>query len=158
MMNKYKFSLNEIILLENNFKRDNQITHSENYTHNVQIEVESNINDKDKCLNVFLTVKYIGGIQGNGEIKNKEVESQIKMAGLFSYIDAEKGLTIDQFSNINGPAIIFPFVREHLGNLSIKAGIKAILLPPFDFVSNSKKIKKDSDTKSTPSPQTSIDQ
>ena len=42
-------------------------------------------------------------------------------------------LTDDKFKAINAPAIIYPFIREHLHNLCQKSGIPNVLLPTVNF-------------------------
>jgi len=42
------------------------------------------------------------------------------------------------FGNVNGAAIIYPYIREHLTSLSVKAGVGIILLPPANFAAYNK--------------------
>jgi preprotein translocase subunit SecB len=42
----------------------------------------------------------------------------------------------DEFGKINGAAIIFPYIREHITNIFLEAGIGAIILPPVNFTKN----------------------
>lgn len=56
------------------------------------------------------------------------------MVGIFECIgESPLKSDYDAFGRVNGAAIIFPYVREHITNLSIKAGIGSILLPPVNF-------------------------
>lgn len=48
--------------------------------------------------------------------------------------DVDDQKILQQFADINGPAIIFPFLREHLASMSLKAGIPPIMLPPINFI------------------------
>ena len=73
-------------------------------------------------------VYYHAGVSGN-----KEIDSSMKISGEFECIGSE-GLSIENFAKINAPAIIFPFIRENLASISMKAGIPTILLPPINFV------------------------
>ena len=59
---------------------------------------------------------------------------RVVMGGQFRIEHSANSLPIDDFININAPAIIFPFIREHIANLSIKSLLPAILLPPINFV------------------------
>ena len=57
------------------------------------------------------------------------------MVGIFECpTETDVQLSIENFSKVNAPAIIFPFVREHLASVSMKAGINPILLPAVNFV------------------------
>jgi preprotein translocase subunit SecB len=69
-----------------------------------------------------------------GELKaDNKIEAKVKMLGNFEYAE-DSSLSVEDFSKINAPAILFPFVREHLASVSMKAGISPILLPPVNFV------------------------
>jgi preprotein translocase subunit SecB len=58
---------------------------------------------------------------------------EVSMRGLFER-SGETALSSDQFGKVNGPAILFPFVREHLANLTLRANLPPILLPTINFV------------------------
>lgn len=63
------------------------------------------------------------------------------MLGVFEFGE-NLSLPLESFANINAPAIIFPYIREHLSNVSMKAGIQPILLPPINFVQLAKDKQK----------------
>lgn len=66
------------------------------------------------------------------------------MVGLFT-VPNNSPLPIEVFTNVNAPAIIFPFLREHLASISMKAGIQPIMLQPVNFVKNSEVEKNESE-------------
>ena len=123
------FKIVNLLLLENNFKRESTVTFEQDKissTVNVAVNVQV-VNNK---IFVTETLKY--------EQKSRdliEVSAEIKMVGVFEKI-GEVGLDLERFGQINGAAIIFPYIREHLTNLSAKAGIGMIILPPFNFTKN----------------------
>jgi preprotein translocase subunit SecB len=43
-------------------------------------------------------------------------------------------MDLESFGKVNGAAIIYPYIREQLSNISLKAGIGNIILPPANFV------------------------
>jgi preprotein translocase subunit SecB len=58
----------------------------------------------------------------------------VRMVGLFEAdIDLEDTV-IDQFVRVNCPAIIFPYVREIVSNLTQRAGFPPLYLPVINFV------------------------
>jgi len=70
------------------------------------------------------------------EYRDKEqVKATISMVGIFEKF-GDSPLNLEQFGNVNAAAIIFPYIREHLSNLSAKAGLGLIFLPPFNFSKN----------------------
>ena len=82
--------------------------------------------------------------------KNIKVDLQIKTRnedgpflfnivyeGSFEIISEEKPsqLEIDKIGTINCAAIIYPYLREHLADLTRRAGVPPFHLPPVNFVS-----------------------
>ncbi|AUD03269.1 hypothetical protein CWM47_16365 [Spirosoma pollinicola] len=56
------------------------------------------------------------------------------MGGQFLVIDGTDQSILDNFADINGPAILFPFVREIIASLTARAGIPTVLVQPLNFV------------------------
>lgn len=128
VQNNQEYNFNNVILIESNFKRvpDVNSTSSE-YKNNLTIDLESQ--KSDNILSVFLTVKIVSGVE-----EVIDVEIQVKMVGIFQKNESINQIDIDTFGKVNAPAIIFPFIREHIASLTTKAGIPTILLPPINFV------------------------
>ena len=55
------------------------------------------------------------------------------MIGVFVK-EGDVPLPLEDFGNVNGAAIIFPYIREQFSNLALKAGLGFIILPPINFV------------------------
>ncbi|WP_338762038.1 protein-export chaperone SecB [Bernardetia sp. ABR2-2B] len=129
MEQKQNFTLHNVILMESSFKRTAQVSFSdEDFKGDISIGVENEKNGLN--LTVSLTVEYKAGIEN----EEPQIQSLIKMIGNFQCPETEIELSVDSFAKVNAPAIIFPFVREHLASVSMKAGINPILLPPVNFV------------------------
>ncbi len=125
-MFKNQYKLNNIILLESHFRREPDIKINDHIKDVININVEHR--QDNRILFVILTMNF--------ELKDKEkvyIEAKIAMLGIFE-IPEEPVLPEEDFAKINAPAIIFPFVREHLANVSIKAGLQPILIQPINFV------------------------
>lgn len=75
-------------------------------------------------LNVILSAKTEQG--------ENVLSASVDMDGIFEIEDG--GIDIDYIANVNGAAIIYPFIRQHLADLTIKAGSGSLLIPPFNFV------------------------
>lgn len=123
---KSGFEINGIILLESNFRRTPEVEFSDGTDDDLDISV--NVDTTGNMVVVEETVSFIRRFE---EIE--QVTIVVKMVGLFEKIGDESSLKIENFANVNGPAIIFPFIREHISNLSLKAGIGAIVIPPINF-------------------------
>jgi len=120
------FKITNLILLESNFKREASVTFEQSKISNT-VNVDVNVQVTDKTIFVTESLSYS---QKSAEIV--EVTADIKMVGIFEKI-GESELDLEQFGQVNGAAIIFPYIREQLTNLSAKAGIGLIVLPPFNF-------------------------
>lgn len=140
MSSKSSFIFEEIYLLESSFKR-NPIVDFRNpaFKNRVNITVEHQLM-LDNRLNITILLDFWAGTS-----RIKEISSKIKMTGVF--IKGEDSvLTVEQFAKANGPAIMFPFLREHLASITTKAGISPVLLPAVNFIklAEENKIKRKS--------------
>lgn len=120
------FKITNLILLESNFKREASVTFEQSKISNT-VNVDVNVQVTGNTIFVTESLSYS---QKSDEIV--EVTADIKMVGIFEKI-GESELDLEQFGHVNGAAIVFPYIREQLTNLSAKAGIGIIVLPPFNF-------------------------
>jgi preprotein translocase subunit SecB len=120
------FKINNLLLLESDFSRIINVTFDNpDVIQSVDVDVQIEVNDNTVI--VSEVVKY-------NQIFNdvKEVSATIKMVGVFEKF-GDSPLDLEGFGNVNGAAIIFPYIREHLTNLTSKAGLGLIIIPPFNF-------------------------
>lgn len=117
-----------IILAESDFKRIPKIQIDGKEKTEVKIQIGMSIDNKANNLISEVTANisqtYEAVIQ---------VQAKIKMVGIFNQSD----LSVEEkqnFLRINAPAIVFPFVREHLMSLTVKAGLPVIIINPVNFV------------------------
>ena len=130
------FKIQNIILLEVNFKRINEVKFGDDLDNNLNINIEVNL--AGDIVNVVETANFVQ--KNNDGIE--QVIIMVKMIGIFQREGDAAISDMDKFGQINGAAIIFPFIREHISNLSLKACIPAIMLPPVNFVSLYERRKK----------------
>ncbi len=62
--------------------------------------------------------------------KDSPVRMKVVVEGIFSGEDYKQ---LKKFSKINAPAHLFPFVREIIGNSTIRANLPPLLLPPINL-------------------------
>ena len=124
------FKIVNLLLLESNFKRESTVTFEQDKITNSVI-VDVNVQIVNETVFVTETLKYEQKVADQ-----LEVSAEIKMVGVFEKT-GESQLDLQQFGNVNGAAIIFPYIREQLSNLSAKAGIGLVILPPFNFTKSS---------------------
>lgn len=124
------FRIENLILLESNFKRVANVTfNTPDILQNIDVDVNVNV-DNDM---IFVTEK-VHYMQKYNDVD--EVDCTITMAGIFKKIGKSELQDLEQFGHVNAAAIIFPYIREHLSNLSSKAGLGLIILPPANFTKN----------------------
>ena len=120
------FRISNLVLLESTFHRESNVTFN-NSEIKQDINVDVGVSIMENNIFVTETVTF-------NQIFNEivEVSASIKMIGVFERF-GETHLELEEFGKVNGAAIIFPYIREHLTNLSAKAGLGLIFLPPANF-------------------------
>jgi len=69
------------------------------------------------------------------EVKDEGELFNIKctMIGFFSVIEGKENMGLREYSNINAPAAIFPYIREIIASTSIRAEIPPVVIPPTNL-------------------------
>ncbi|MFA5518697.1 MAG: protein-export chaperone SecB [Spirochaetota bacterium] len=115
---------NSIILVESIFKRKPRIPKEQDIK--LSFDVKNSISEDQQNLVTEVTA-----------IINSEEEpvfAKVTYVGLFS-VGEDKNLDLKDFSEINAPAILFPYIREEIHTRMLKAGLpKSLILPPINFV------------------------
>ena len=75
------------------------------------------------------------------EIKDEDNLFGIKctMIGIFSVITGNENMTLQEFSQKNAPALVFPYIREVIASTTTRAGIPAVIIPPINLSAIDKK-------------------
>jgi len=68
------------------------------------------------------------------ENEDKSLRIQVGIIGIF---ESDVDLTKEKsFIEVNAPAIIFPYIRAYVSNLTSMSGIQPILLPTYNMTKN----------------------
>ena len=120
------FRILNILLLESSFNRVQNVEFN-NPEIKQEVNVDVNVSVNGNTVGVAEQVNY-------KQIFNDvdQVTASIKMAGVFEKT-GDSPLDLEQFGQVNGAAIIYPYIREHLSSLSAKAGLGLIFLPPVNL-------------------------
>jgi len=62
--------------------------------------------------------------------KNRPFIMSVSVEGAFTGENFEE---LESFSKVHAPAHLFPFIREIIGNTTMKANMPPLLLPPFNL-------------------------
>jgi len=115
---------NSIILAESIFKRKPKIPKEQDIK--LSFDVKNSISEDQQNLVTEVTATI------NSE--EEPIYAKVTYIGLFS-VGEDKNLDLKDFSEINAPAILFPYIREEIHTRMLKAGLpKSLILPPINFV------------------------
>lgn len=98
------------------------------------VSFETGVGGRDNKINVRLKTTVVNMKDGS-----EQYRIEVSMIGVFERNGNSQISTDEEFGRVNGAAIIFPFVREHIANIALKAGLGSIILPPVNFT----KVNKD---------------
>lgn len=82
------------------------------------------------------------------ENRNNPFEFDVHIFGIFDFDKKPEQKTIDQFKNINCPAILFPYIRETISDIVRRSGLPPIFLPPVNFIEMNRAIQKNNENDS----------
>lgn len=120
------FSFDNLILLESTFHRINNIAFDDKAQHSFNIHVGVATTKEGIIVSEDVTVKQV----------REDVEQYCitaKMVGIFARQGKSELKNDEEFGRVNGAAIIFPFVREHIAGIALKGGLGTVLIPPVNF-------------------------
>jgi len=90
----------------------------------INVKTKSVFSPDKKNLTVELSVSLF--LKEN----NRPFSMKVTVAGVFAGKDAEQ---LKKFSKVHAIAHLFPFVREIIGNTTMKANMPPLLLPPINL-------------------------
>lgn len=120
--------IRSIITLESNFKRLPNVMADGTEVFDANMEIHAGEGEEKDVIFTDLVV--------TSRLRHKEAiqaEAQIRMIGVFIV----KNASAEEKRNcafINCPAIMFPFIREHITSLFVRSGLKPYMLDPVNFV------------------------
>jgi preprotein translocase subunit SecB len=122
-----------VVLLESHFRRVPNVVQDDQEQIGFSIQVTPNVDSQKQMI-----ISEVMLDMNSTRAGDRQFEARIRMAGIFEFTNLSQEMQTD-FSKINGPAIVFPFIREHLMSLSQKGGIKPITINPVNFVELAKR-------------------
>lgn len=95
-----------------------------------RLKVDSRINREKTVLSISL------GVESPRREENPDSPFffDLTMVGVFEFSETVTDELRKQYAAINGPAILFPYVRETLADITRRAGFPPLLLPVMNFV------------------------
>ena len=123
------FKIKNLLLVKSSFLRSNDVKFEKDVISDLNIGVEVSVEK-----NIITVAETVYFTQKYNDVEQVNIE--VKMVGIFECIGETLLKDYEEFGRINGAAIIFPYIREHITTLSLKAGIGVIIIPPINFVKN----------------------
>lgn len=120
------FSITSISFnINRDFKSEKEVTISP------EIEGKADYKKESRKLQVFMKVSLDSG--------NLPFYLTVEGAGVFTFDGEPDQKTLNNVSSINAPAIIFPYIRETIADITRRAGFPPLHLHPVNFVNLAKK-------------------
>jgi preprotein translocase subunit SecB len=131
-MSEAIFELKSVALLKSEFERPLDLTFSKPEVRPaISLKVEFNqVGEPVSKIEVELTVSV--SVPTSDE--TQPMKASASMLGVFDLKGEASEEAISNFGNINGPAILYPFVREVIASLTMKGNVPPVLLPTMNFV------------------------
>lgn len=89
----------------------------------LDFKIKNIFSEKDQILTTMLTA----------EIFKKEKTPPFTLKAIIEGIYKGEIKALKEFSKIHAPAHIFPYLRELISNITIRAGIPPLILPPINL-------------------------
>lgn len=98
-----------------------------------EFKYDLNFNDTyeihDKLLISTLSIKLYDGFE-------------LELTGTFETIEGKENLDLNQFAEINAPALLLPYAREIISNITSRTPLPPLLLPPINIIAIKNEAKK----------------
>ena len=137
------YAVESITIIESRFSRTTKNISKVKQDVDVDLDMHHTVTrNKAKC-------KLTAKVTVVSEKKEGDVLASVTITayGVFKQRVKNPNIEIGDFAALNAYAIIYPFIREHLSTLSLKAGMDVIMLPSVNFVAflNNRKQQKSID-------------
>ena len=117
--------IKNIFMTEMNFVRSQNVPDKINYTYT--INVGANVDKETNISNVVVKLEIL-------EKEQNSLKIVCCMVGVFDLTNTkELTVSVNDFLYINAPTIIFPYLRETVSSMTLRAGIKPLIIPTFNF-------------------------
>lgn len=131
MQQESPIEIENILILESSFNRIYNVLFDDEL-----FEVHTNLNvdvsaHNDETRVVTLAFEYYQEVISTRE---RQVTLKVKQVGVFNKKASTGELDFNLFARVNAPAIMFPYLRELVTNMSIRAGMSPIYIPPVNFI------------------------
>ena len=122
----HEFKIAGIRLNEAHFSLIRGFKREKNKSIEIKHNIEVGYKTEDKVLQVI--------VSASSDSENQPFRFSVSWEGLFAFDKLPSKEDLDRIANINCAAIIFPFVRETIADLTRRASLPPLNLSPFNFL------------------------
>jgi len=150
MSNNTEYQIHKISLVKNLFIKSENINNNENFKQSIEIRVGEKTLENKVLVNVGVEI-LIGTEEEIINVETSRIYIDTEYQGIFEITSDVDENQKKFFREVNAPTIIYPFVREHVLNITNRAQINPIIIPPHYFINN-KSISKNNENQISPQP------
>jgi len=121
-----KFSFDDLRLLESHFKLNTDFEPKKNEPIEISYDIRISYEKDNKIVKVIVSANSLG--------EKQPFVFDTKIAGTFVFSKIPNKEQLDRVVNINCAAIMFPYVRETIADLTRRASLPPFHLGPLNFV------------------------
>ncbi len=130
----HSFKIVGIRLLESHFAISKDYKWTKKKAIELQNAIEIGYEKREKILDVALTV--------SSDSDDQPFRFSVSWQGSFSFKRMPQKDILERIVHVNCAAIIYPYIRETIGDLTRRAGVPPLNLDPFNFVALYESTKK----------------
>ena len=121
-----KFSFENLRLIESHFKLNTDFRPAKNEAAEISCQINISHRKEDKAINVTVSVASAN--------KNQPFIFEVALVGAFKFSKLPPKRDLEKIVHVNCAAIIFPYVRETIADLTRRANIPPFHMAPINFV------------------------
>ena len=107
-----------------------------------EFTLENDVRRKEKEVLVAIGIRQLKG--------NCPYHYEVLGAGIFSFKKLPDDNMLEQLTSINCPAILFPYLRESIADLTRRAGFDPLHIDPINFIELARQRAEKEKTKASP--------
>ena len=114
------------------FEVNEHIESVENLEYNIDLGVHTSLSEDKKLLKILMDIdlfKYM---------ENPPMTLKFSLVGIFRTGD-NPNLDLESFATLQGPALLVPFAREVIANITSRSPLPALIIPPLNVLAMLKK-------------------
>ncbi len=120
------FSFQDYRLLSVHFDLNRNFEQGPDIELNTSLSLNHDYIDEQNSLRLFMKVEVSG--------ESAPLNISVEMGSLFQFEKKPAAGKLSKIAEINCAAMVFPFVREVIADLTRRSGLPPFLIPPFNFV------------------------